>query len=656
MSFDPIRYPKKGVLTPQRGLNLFDNLFQVGPEWATELKNLLWVGDSLLQRYPFTQFSSTDFTAEGVFRGSHDYRYPGGSARLLFATNSGKIKEWLTSSTEADRVTGLATGQEVYFATVFDAVVAVNGSSTPRVGRDATWRVWGSPAPVSTLAVSPSGVGAFTGDRLHAVVPVIEVGGISRVFANWSNLVKTTASGDAQFDLTWTDVVDSRITAYLVFGSEIGRTTMHLIARVATGVGAYTDTTADASLPAVVSGQPSTAPLRNSWGAPPVSKFIVFSGNRVVYLNLGGALSNAIQCGRIAGTSFEAEGVPPSDTPDSTLIRMLQDGDITCGFPIGETGEGSPRANHLFIAQENACYILPETNPAQPIQIISSDIGCIGQRAIAQFEEALFWQSRRGVEYWPGSGQRVYLISDKVNTIFTGGGSQSLTANQSAADITYSVAENQLWITVRDSGAATGGAKAYCLDLLKFKREFNPFRPVQSARFSGPQVNTGMGLAHLKRRLDGTLIAFDNQNNRILFYNKAGTQDSVDGTDTNMPVVVQYGAMMREDPIAQKTLHYAHVLQFTNSDTLLKILMEFERATGEVTAEANTYALTWEDIEWVDIDWLFDTWFSETPFEYGQLTGKWFVPRIEKEDSRVDFAFFGLVFWYSGFSQIRTFR
>lgn len=656
MSFAPIRYPKDGVLSPQRGLNLFDNLFQVGPDWATILKNVLWVGDSLLQRYPFQPFSTTDFTAEGVFRGAHDYRYPGGSARFLFATNSGKIKERATISTETDRVTGLATGQEVHFSTVYDAVVAVNGSDAPRVGRDATWRQWGSPAAVANLAVNASGVGAFTGVRLHVVIPVIEVGGISVVFANWSNLTATTASGNAQFNLTWTDVVDARITAYLVFGSELGRTTMHLIARVATGVGAYTDTTADASLPAVISGQPAAAPLRNSWGVPPVSKFIVFAGNRVVYLNLGSSLSNAIQCGRIANTSYEAEGVPPADSKDSTLIRMLKDGDITCGFPIGETGEGSARANHLFIAQENACYILPETNPAQPLQIISSDIGCIGQRAIAQFEESLFWQSRRGVEYWPGVGQKVYLISDKVNPIFTGGGNQQLDPNQADSDITFCVAHNQLWITVRDSGSVTGGNKAYTLDLLKFKREFNPFRPASSARFAGPHENEGLGLALFKRRLDGTLVAMDNRNSRLLFYDEDESQDAIDSVETDIPVVIQHGAVLREDPIAQKTMHYAHVLQFTGSDTILRMLMEFERVTAEATAQANTYALEWEDLDWLDMEWLFDTWYSETPFEYGALSGKWFVPRIEKEDSRVDFAYFGLVFWYSAFQQVRTFR
>lgn len=118
MSYSPIRYPKSGVISPQRGLNLADNLFEVRHDEATILKNMIFRRNSLVQRYPFRNYSTTDFTAEGVFRGKHDYKTTGGTARLLFLTNSGKVKERTSSSTEADRVTGLSTGLDGHFATV----------------------------------------------------------------------------------------------------------------------------------------------------------------------------------------------------------------------------------------------------------------------------------------------------------------------------------------------------------------------------------------------------------------------------------------------------------------------------------------------------------------------------------------------------------
>lgn len=656
MSFSPVRYPKSGVISPQKGLNLADSLFEVRTDEAALLTNLLWRRNTLVERYPFREYSTTDFSADGIFRGGHDYKAPGGSARLLFATDSGKIKEWLTSSTEADRVTGLSTGQEGHFATVYDSVFFTNGADAPRVGRGATWRAAGSPAAVSNLAVVASGSGAFTGDLYHIVIPVIEVGGISVVFANWSNIVKTTAAGSAQFALTWTDIVDTRITAYLVFRTSTNGTDFRSIARVATGVGAYTDTTADASLPVTVSGAPSRPSPLNSWGAPPVSRIVVYSGNRVVFAGLSDK-TNALRTSRVAGNAYDAEGVPPAlPAETSTQVDLPKDGDLTCAFPIGETGENSSRANNLFVGQENACYILPETNPDIPLQEISGSIGPLSQRAIAQDGTFLFFQSRRGVEFWPGTGRDIYLISDRIQPIFTGGGSQSLPVSQSDADIRYRVAKNQLWITVRDSALVTGANKVYCMDLLRFRRAFNPINPADSARFTGPISNAGLGFGLLLRRLDDSLINFDNQNNKVLLYDDTETQDQIDGVNTNIPVVIQHGALLREDPIAQKILHYVHVLQFTNTAATIRLLAEFDRIISQTTLEPNTYSLGWDGLVWDDLEWNFETWFQEAPIEYGSISCKWCAPRVEKTDSEISFAYFGLILWLWPFSQIRTFR
>lgn len=657
MSDEPVRYPKNGVISPQKGLNLGDpTLFEVRMDEAVELRNMLFRRNSMVERYPFRNYSSTDFTAEGVFRGAHDYKAPGGSARLLFYTNSGKIKEWLTSSTEADRVTGLSTAQEGYFATVYDACFFANGVDYPQVGRGSTWRRAGSPAKVTTLAVVASGVGGFTGTFLHIVIPVIEVSAVSVVFADWSNIIRTVAAGNSQFALTWTDIVDTRITAYLVFRVAANGTDFRSVARVAPGVGAYVDTTADTSLPVVVTGAPSRPAPLGSWGEPPIAKIVVYSGNRVVYAGLSDK-TNGLRVSRVAGNSYDAEGVPPTDPPEtSTLVELPKDGNLTCAFPIGETGENSSRANNLFVGQEGACYILPATDPTQPLLEISGALGPIGQRAVAQDGSFLFFQSRRGVEFWPGTGRDVFLIDDRIHAIFAGGGNQQLAANQSDADITYRVAKGQLWITVRDDASVTGPNKVYCMDLLKFRREFNPMAPSSAARFTGPIANTGLGFGLLVRRLDDSMVNFDNQNKRILLYDETGSQDQIADVDTNIPVVIQHGSLLREDPILQKVLQFVHVLMFTNTAATFKFLAEFDRIISEVTLEPNTYDLPWTDLDWDDIEWVYDTWYQEAPLEFGEVACKWGSGRIEKTDASVNFAYFGLILWLWPFSQIRTFR
>ena len=136
-----LKYPKNGALYPSRGLNKADNRLQVRPDEAVDLTNWLFVGDTLLQRAPFRPFSTTDFATPGRFRGAHDYQAPGANARLLFYCNNGTIKEYLTDSTEADRVTGLATGIEGDFVTAYDAVAFANGSDSQCIGRGTSWRV-----------------------------------------------------------------------------------------------------------------------------------------------------------------------------------------------------------------------------------------------------------------------------------------------------------------------------------------------------------------------------------------------------------------------------------------------------------------------------------------------------------------------------------
>jgi hypothetical protein len=655
-----LKYPKNGTLYPSRGLNKADNRLQVRPDEAVDLMNWLFVGETLLQRAPFRPFSTTNFATPGRFRGAHDYQAPGAAARLLFYCNNGTIKEFLTASTEADRVTGLATGIEGDFVTAYDSVAFVNGSDTPRIGRGTSWRALGSPAAVSNLAVGTSGAaGIAAGTYLHIVVPVIDVSGVAVVFADWSNIVRTAiGAAVTQFNLTWTDVVDSRVTRYLIFRTEAGATDLRSVGAVNAGVGAFTDNFADSSLPVVVSGGPSRPSPQYSWGVPPVSKLVSFAGNRMVFGNIpSGSKQNAFQLSRKAGSAYECEGVPADG---STLIRLPGDGDLTALIPIGTT-DPLGRANDLFVGQPTACYILPETNPEYPLTVISEYLGPISKNAWAKDGNWIFFQSRRGVEFWPGAGRDIYLISTKVQPIFNGGGPQQVSGSVSDSDIQYEVAENQLWITVRDDASATGANLVYTLDLLKFKREFNPQNPNYSVRFSGPHKNGDAAGAHLGfgillLRHDGTLINFDNQNNRILSYDADGSQDSIAGANTDMPARIEQTGIMRENLSPQKVLCNGKLYLMSSSTATLEIRAEFDRVISQIRVDANAYGFEWDDIEWDDIAWTYQTWFSDLQFEFCEAVGKWFTFILEKEDSESGAAYGGIEIFFDTLQQHGTLR
>lgn len=654
------KYPKNGVLSPLRGLNKSDNRMQVRADEAVDLKNAIFIGDTLLERSAFRPYSSTDFATPGRFRGAHDYQGPGDSSRLLFYCNNGTIKEWLTSSTESDRVTGLATGIDGDFVTVYDAAVFTNGSDSPRIGRGTTWRVFGSPAAVSTLAVGTTGAaGIAAGTYLHIVIPVIDVGGVAVVFADWSNIVRTViGAAVTSFNLTWTDISDARITRYLVFRTEVGGTDFRSLGAVNPGVGAFTDNFADTSLPVVVSGGPSRPNPQWSWGVPPIAKIVTFAGNRAVFGCIPtGDLENAFQTSRKAGNSFEAEGVPADG---STLVRLPGKGDLTALIPVSTT-DPQGRANDLFVGQPTACYLLSETNPDYPLSVISESIGPISKNAWAKDGNWVFFHSRRGVEFWPGSGRDIYLISDKIAPVFHGGGPQAVDGSLSDSDLIYEVAKGQLWIGVRDDASATGANKVYCMDLNRFRNGFNPLKPTQSARFTGPIMNdepdaTHLGFGILLQRVDGSLVNFDNQNNRILVYDESGSQDSVDAVDANIRFRIEQTGLMRENATPQKILCNGKLYLLSSSPVTMELRAEFDRIITPVTTEANSSGFEWMGLEWVGLEWTVQTWYHDLIFEFMEAVGKWFTLIIEKCDAETNTAFGGIEIFYDVIEQQRNLR
>ena len=644
------RFPRSGFIFPTRGLKLSGRLFEVKKEDAVSLQNLYYKRDSLVQRGAFRQHSSVDYSSLDGFRNAFEYVEAGGSSRELYGMGTGAVLERTNASTNATRFTFASSDKEIDFEQVFDSVVVTNGTDVPQIGRGTTYRQMGSPASVSTLAITPSGSGSFTGSYLHLIVAVIEEAG-GKVYSNWSNVVATSPAGQAQFDVTWTDV--ARATHYYYFRSEDGGQTFYSVARIASGIGSYTDTTTDTNLPDTVANMPQRPDGQNLWGEAPVSRYVTFSGNRAVFLGVSGAL-NTLKTSRFALNSYEAEGVPTSGTPEDTTVELPGKGPITAGIPVGETGEGNPRGNHLFVTQRNACYILQETNPKIPIQDISRTEGCIGFKAIARWQNWVFFQSAKGVMMWPGAGKDLYLLSDKIKPVFEGGGHQGLSANFDDEDIIYTVFEDLLLITV-DVNGVSSGYKTYVLDLDFLRRNFDPLVPTRGIRWAGPWVRETAGSAFYLVKSDNSLIMYDNHQNDVLKWEQGQTQDEISGVDTNITAVAYLGPQLKDDPIPNKHIQSAQVMAYTNEACKLELIGEFESIIAETTTEPQLIGLQWGDIVWGDLSWIETAWHAEAYFEWFQAVGKFFLPKLTKTDSN-GFAFHGLVLYGEALDIVRNFR
>lgn len=652
------RYPKQGVIGPQRGLNLFDRLFDVNRDEALVLRNYLFKGSSIVQRSPFQDLNSNVTTFTTPFRGAHSYAFSGASeGSLLYAENDGKVKQF--ANPPVLKYTFPTAAKDVCFATALDSVVAVNGTDPAAIGTSSGWVQMGSPAAITNLAVAQNaGAGIAAGTYLHIVIPVIEISGIAQIFANWSNVIKNVVAAPiASFGGTFTYPTDPRVSSCLVFRTLVNSSIFYFVSRVTTG--AFTDSNADSALPVASTVAPSNPPSQNkSWGVPPVGSLVAYCGNRLVI----GALStkkNALATSQIGATNSEIQGFPADG---STIVPLPKDGDMIALFPIGETGEGALRANHLFVAQKDACYIMQETNPALPLQIISSDIGVISKKAIAQWKNWLFFQGRQGVYMWPGSGKQLYLLSEKVSPIFAGGGNQNLSGNSGDENIQYAVYDNALWVTVKNDSALSYANKIWVLDLLQLERSFDPQNPSKSARWTGPidALDGGIQMAysHLLRDLNNKFIVLDSTEERVYEY-KASSRDTdvLGGVSQKMPLRVLSGPLMSEDPLSQKQIFRIESLRYSFSSTDMRLAFEGDQKVTTLTmVPQGGSILNWDDIAWDDILWTESDWIQSGVTSYGQAIGRWFCVDELKEVLAVSEAFTGWVFYYHAFRQLGVFK
>jgi hypothetical protein len=648
-----------------RGLNLNDNLLEMDREDACILKNLVWNRNTLQRRKGF-QLDSTE-TWGDKWRGGIEFIDRWGNRRLLVGTDAGKILEIQSASAHATIKSGLATLQEIHFAPAFGALFAVNGQDAPRridgnsvAGTACTDRTMGPPVPITGVGIAAGAAGILTGTYLGIVTAVREESGVKVLESDWSNLATITLAAKQRV-YTWNATADARVTHYYIYGTDATGSVMYYLGKVAVGTLTYTDNTSDAL---VVGNRP--APLQYRNGAPPVGEFIVHAGGRLHILALA-SQGNAFQSSIAGVDSFIIENFPTYDTVNlkfysggnhQTILPGL--GKIKAARALGETGAQSKKANDLWVAQETSCYLLPESNPNNPLQEISSQLGCIGQRAHAQYGQGIFFQSRRGVEFWPGSGQVIYLVSDQITPIFTGGGNQNLTANQSDTDITYAVDGDTLLVTVKDDSTKACANKVYCLDLLKFMKSFQSaagpgdLEGKALSRWAGPWQGNGYGL--FIPQANRGLILLDNQDLTILYRHATSYSDWIGGANVTAALRILTGPAMQEFKMARNKLHYLDLFAFTNTDSMLRIIAEnglYDQS--DILVEATNYAFPWQDITWQDLTWQYNTWHSEVCMPWSAV-GNFFQFDFTNADPSGDFVFYAYALRYSTAIRTRTFR
>lgn len=632
------------------GVNIMDTMMKIAPGFAQKLDNMEYSPNTLRRRRPFINlrlFSgadlNTDYSAMGAAQMGHEYIDSSGNARLLHARANGTIQELdRTAGTDTARVSGLTASKTVRFESFMGACVAANGVDAPQRADDDTWRTFGAPAAVAGLNSASLAAGALTGDYQWIVVPCIQVGGITVVRGDWSNILRTTLATQKN-NLAWTASPDTRVNAYEIYRSFAGLGYPYYLEGTVTG--RTTVTFASNTTDAALSGQVADEPGRD--GPAPIAKYVASAGKRVVFGSVVDAMdpdaSKTAWISIIATNRYECEYFPNDKT---YRIRLPGKGDLTCIRGIG-TSEGQESGSDLFLAQEGSCYLLPQADPTQALQVISNEVGVINQEACAQWGKYLFFISRRGLEFLGATGEPI-LISTNVQALFNGGGELGYNGNQGAQYLTITVADQILLITTRQDSGKTWGDTVLTLDLSSFRP--NPIMtgsgvadPRSSARFT---IWTGCGFSFFVWTRDRTLILFDNQNARIL-QGGAGAYDYIAGAQTQINANIWSGQVLGESPEQRKTLCYLNLMILSDGPVSPRFDGDYGAVSSAASVSAAAPAATpraWNKA-W-DKTWYGSLQYAASKSLPRTLTASVFQFKLQIQNDSATFTFIGFVLSY----------
>lgn len=615
-------YPPKSLIRGQWGLNLADYLLNVDPRHTLKSRNVYFYRKTVRRRRGFSRHSTEDWSA-AVFRCGHEFSDDHGNTRLLVGRNGGTVEEIQSDSAHSTVVTGLTGGRDLLFVTGFGATFLANGAdpmrrldATSASGTPCSSRLAGIPARVENFTAAAGAAGARTGSYAFMATAVIEVGGIKVLESDWSDLVEVTLASEAA-TFTWTDpkVADTRVTHVYLYGTRANGAEPYFIRKVALNATGYSnDDTADTALGAL-------ANVRGNRSAPPVAPtHVEISGTRLCLLQ-----GKTIYFSRPAINSYDLEAIQAEVDLQIAGKPKAMKTILSKGTTIN--------TNSLWVATDRACVIFNRTDPTQPQQLLSDEVGCIGADAVASRGSWLFWvDKKRGVMFWPGEGREIYCVSEDINPIFHGGGNQSLTANQGDEYITLRVWNDMLVVTIRDDSSKSGANKVYQMDLLSFARDLLNLSPENAAVWAGPW--DGPGFHRLIPLSDGGLVVLDNENREILAWDSTTFKDYLDGELVGAQPAVRYGPALQETLEERKRLGRFYFFVKHGADSKLRVvgeegLFDYPGITLKRSGYPDLAIL--DDLELTDIEILKDSGRAEAAMDWS-FCAPWFQFEVYTDD------------------------
>jgi hypothetical protein len=157
------------------GINVMDDLAAMDARYAQKLDNMEFHKGTPERRPPFTAKSNETRPSEAS--AALEYIDTTGTARIVWGSMDGKVKEFTSAAAHADRVTGLTVAKRASLCQMLGAAFHQNGEDRPRRGDGATWRLAGGPSAAGVVSLGATAAGALTGDYIWMVTACIGEGG-----------------------------------------------------------------------------------------------------------------------------------------------------------------------------------------------------------------------------------------------------------------------------------------------------------------------------------------------------------------------------------------------------------------------------------------------------------------------------------------------
>lgn len=642
-------FPKTGFVGLSLGLNLVDDLSIMKPGQAQKLDDMVYTQGTLKRRDALIDY--IPFTTNVEIADAIEYVDINDQKHIMCAKKSGSdgipsIFEIKNGEIVAHAL-NLTKNLFGFFAQMLGAAFFQNGTDPPlRIDTDPnsgdiTTRIAGAPDVVNGVTTDISGSGNVdAGSHGYIVTACVIENGVLTLESDHS-LTSTIISTGSQITIAWDASTDARVNTYRVYRNKANLGDPFYIVAQGNAL-SYVDNAADVQL----TGQ-LAAPLGQN-NPMPRAAIIVQSGRRLVCGNLTDPsdplASKSVHISIIGINRYAAENFP---IDGMSRFYLPTPGKITALSAFGSK-DNDPANADLFVAQENHCYLVSNTDPTVGPTLISAVYGVVGKKAVTQWGSYLFFVSKQGLIFLDGS-LNPKLISSQVNPMFLGGGPLNISPANGYEYITLSVYKNRLLICMRDDTGKIWGNKTLVLDLERFLTPTTAYLGSQLSAYFTVWRGDGIGWSFFLPKSNGDLLLFDNQNQRVLYTQLApnpGFQDSVGGILKLIPVHVWTFGIMATQPEVLKALHQVNLLYQSSEESLMSVEADYGQLIDKnIVVAPSTTPIDW-DKPW-DKLWVRNSVNFTSIFVARGIKGRLFQLKLTVQNKGYEFVFVGMSLQYS---------